>query len=176
MRTRVSCIVLASLASSAAADDTTSIHMHRRGEAHAEPLLHLDAALPNPADAEGGINDGRSVLIDLGPRIRLGAEGKWWQSGLAPSMFAEDLPIKGWQAGAELSYDLGPFSVGINASMGRVGDTSHRMAGLVAFRTFKLSRWMTAWIVLGFAFEQFDTPGQRRQGTTAGITLGTTFR
>ncbi|HEY5924571.1 MAG TPA: hypothetical protein VIV11_22990 [Kofleriaceae bacterium] len=169
MRTWVLSLVLAS--SVASADDTT-IRMRRHGEAATEPWLHLDAIMPNPADAEGGLMDGRAVRLDLGPRARFSAEGKWWQSGLAPSMFAEDLHSHGYRAAAELSYDLGPFHVGVNASMGRVGDSTQRMVGLFAFRTFRLSRWMHAWITFGVAFEQTGS----RQGTTIGLTFGTTFR
>jgi hypothetical protein len=118
------------------------------------------------------------VLLDLGPRARLVAEGKWWQTGLAPSMFAEDLRLHGWRASAELSYDLGPFRVGVNASMERVGDSSHRMVGLFAFRTFRLSRWMHAWIVFGVSFEQWagTGPNAGKQGLNVGLSLGTTFR
>jgi hypothetical protein len=93
-------------------------------------------------------------------------------------MFADDLRNHGWRIGAELSYDLGLFSVGVNASMTRDGDSAHRMVGLFAFRTFRLSRWMRAWIMLGVGAEQweggpFSAP---RQGTMVGLTLGTTFR
>lgn len=141
-----------------------------------EPLLHLDAIAPLAARAEGGLLDGQRVALDLGPAMRLAAEGTWWQTGLAPSMFATDLAYNGWRAAGELSYDLGPFRVGMNASLGRHGDTSHRMVGLFAYRTFRLSRWMHAWIVLGIGLEQWDHAGVRRQGTTTGIAIGTTFR
>jgi hypothetical protein len=165
------------LGSSAAFADETTIRMRGLGEHQAEPLLHLDATMLDPTNAEGGIVDSRSILIALGPRARFAAEGKWWQTGLAPSMLAADLDIHGWRAGAELSYDLGPFRVGINASMTRAGDTSHRMVGLFAYRTFRLSRWMHAWIVLGVALEQWrDASPGTRQGVAVGLSLGTTFR
>lgn len=166
------------LGSSVAFADETTIRMRRLEEPLEEPLLHLDATTLDPTNAEGGIVDGRSALLDLGPRARLAVEGTWWQSGLAPSRFATDLPIHGWRAAAELSYDLGPFSVGVNASMTRFGDSSHRMVGLFAYRTFRLSRWMHAWIVLGIAAEEWQTAGvpSTKQGVTTGLTLGTTFR
>ena len=169
--------VLLLLSSVVSADEVTSIRVHRHGEAQTEPLLHLDGVTFDRAEAEGGLVDGRTAILDLAPRARLGAEASWWQTGLSPSMFAEDLQISGWRASAELSYDLGPFRVGVNASLERDGDSSHRMVGLFAYRTFRLSRWMHAWIVLGVALEQWDGPGlPRRQGTYAGLTLGTTFR
>jgi hypothetical protein len=161
----------------ASADDTTSIRVRRLGEAQAEPWLHLDATVLDRAGAEGGLMDGRAAMLDLGPRARIAAEATWWQTGLAPSMFAEDLGVNGWRASAELSYDLGPFRVGMNASMSQHGDSSHRMVGLFAYRTFRLSRWMHAWIMLGVAYEQWDRGGQApSRGTHVGLSLGTTFR
>jgi len=159
-------------------DEPPGVHVRVHDEHGDEPLLHLDPTLFDSARAEGGLVDGNAATLSLGPHARLSAEATWWQTGLAPSMFADDLPIHGWRAAAELSYDLGPFRVGVNASLGRNGDLSHRMVGLFAFRTFKLSRWMTAWIALGLAWEQWDTPAlaRPRQGATIGLTLGTTFR
>ena len=165
------------VAQTASADDATSIRVRRLGEAQPEPWLHLDATMLDRAEAEGGISDGRAMQLDLGPRARFAAEGKWWQTGLAPSMFAEDLQINGWRASAELSYDLGPFRVGMNASLSQTGDSSHRMIGLFAYRTFRLSRWMHAWIMLGVAYEQWDRGASApRQGMHVGLSLGTTFR
>jgi hypothetical protein len=174
MRTWVALVLVCS---TAYADDTTTIRVHHRGEAETEPLLHLDVT-PLSANAEGGMMDSDAASIDLGPRARLAAEGRWWQSGLAPSMFAEDLQVHGWRAAAELSYDLGPFRVGVNASLDRVGSSSHRAVGLFAFRTFRLSRWMHAWIMLGVSYEQWLGTGTLppRNGVTTGLSLGTTFR
>ncbi len=167
-----------SIAPSVASADGTTVHLRWLGEEPAEPWLHLDATTLDPAIAEGGIADGRSVELALGPRARLAAEGRWWQSGLAPSMFASDLPVHGWRVGGEVSYDLGPFRVGVAASLTRDGDVSHRMVGLFAYRTFHLSRWMRAWIALGITFDEWEGAGVSgpRQGTTLGLTLGTTFR
>ncbi len=184
MRTRVAlvvaCLLLADRADAQPGDEEgdSIITLHRLGEDRVdEPLLHLDMT-PLAAEAEGGIVDGRAAALDLGPRAHLAAEGRWWQTGLAPSMFATDLREHGWRAAAELSYDLGPFRVGVNASLTRDGESTHRAVGLFAFRTFRLSRWMHAWIMLGVALEQWDVGdgAPRRQGVTAGLSIGTTFR
>ena len=170
--------VCALLASSVAFADP-EIRVRRLEQPPLEPLLHLDATTLDPLKADGGIHDSRITLFDLGPRMHLATEGDWWQSGLSPSMFANDLRTHGWRATGELSYDLGPFRVGVNASLDRTGNSTHRMIGLFAYKTFLLSRWMHAWISLGISFEQWDdpeVPRDRRQGVTAGFTLGTTFR
>jgi hypothetical protein len=169
--------VLVVLSCADAYADETSLHMRRLDDAPSEPLLHLDI-MPLSAEAEGGLMDGRTATVRLGPRARLSAEGRWWQSGLAPSMFAEDLQVHGWRMGGELSYDLGPFSVGANVALDRVGSSSKRTVGLFAFRTFRLSRWMHAWIMLGVSYEQWEGAGTLapRSGTTVGLSLGTTFR
>jgi hypothetical protein len=165
------------MSTAAYADDTTTIRVHHHGEDDNEPLLHLDL-MPLSANAEGGMMDSRQAALDLGPRARLSAEGRWWQSGLAPSRFAEDLQVHGWRAAAELSYDLGPFRIGVNASLDRVGSSEHRAVGLFAYRTFRLSRWMHAWIMLGVSYEEWmgigTLPG--RSGVTTGLSIGTTFR
>ena len=154
----------------ASADDTTSIRVQRLESTPGEPLLHLS---PLAVDAEGGLVEREATVLEIGPRARLVAEGSWWQSGLAPSMFATDLENDGWRAAAELSYDLGPFSVGVNASMTKYGDSSHRAVGLFAVRKFRLSRWTQVWILSGVSYEQFSNGGS---GTNLGLTIGGTFR
>jgi hypothetical protein len=78
----------------------------------------------------------------------------------------------------ELSYQLGPFRVGVSASIDHFGDSTHRSIGLFAYRTFHLSRWMHAWIGLGIGVDRWDGANQTSstQGVTVGLTLGTTFR
>ena len=159
----------------ASADDG-SLHVRMHAEQDPGPLLHLDATLLDPS--LGSItSDHQGVELSLGPRARFAAEGTWWQSGLSPSAFAIDIHDRGWRAGAELSYDLGWFSIGASVSLTQDITGTHRLAGLFAYKRFNLSRWMHAWIALGLSFEQWDQPGQPpRSGTTLGLSLGTTFR
>jgi hypothetical protein len=154
--------------------DPTSIRVRRLESTQGEPLLHL---APLAADAEGGLVDREATVLEIGPRTRLAVEGAWWQSGLAPSTFATDLENHGWRAAAELSYDLGPFSVGVNASLAQDGDSSHRAVGLFAFRKFRFSRWTQLWIVLGVSYEQFQyANGGAQSGANVGLRIGGTFR
>jgi hypothetical protein len=170
-------VILVAASSIAAADDGPSIRLRHLSDTEPEPYLHLDALTPEAATAEGGLVQREAAVLHLGPRTHLAAEGMWWQTGLAPSMFTDDLRYFGWRVGGELSYDLGPFRVGVNASLTREGDSSHRMVGLFAYRTFRLSRWMHAWIMLGIAYEQFSFANAgSRQGTHVGLSIGTTFR
>ncbi len=108
------CSLALSLATATAHADAT-IRWRRLDEVRRDaPLLRSDT-LPVAADAASGLVDSHGTVLELGPRARLTAEGRWWQSGLAPSAFAPDLEEHGWRAAAELTYDLGPFSVGIDA-------------------------------------------------------------
>ena len=94
---------------------------------------------------------------------------------LPPSMFDTEQLVQGWRAG-ELSYDVGLFRIGVSAAMTHDGDLEQRRIGLFAYRTFRLSRWMHAWVMLGIAFEQTQIGPGARQGVTTGLWLGTTFR
>jgi hypothetical protein len=171
MRWGCALIVVSTLAH---ADDTTSIRVRRLESTPGEPLLHLT---PLAADAEGGLVDREAIVLEIGPRARLTAEGTWWQSGLAPSTFSTELETHGWRAAAELSYDLGPFSVGVNASLTRDGDSSHRAVGLFAYRKFRFSRWTQLWIMFGVSYEQFEfANGASQSGTNIGLKIGGTFR
>ncbi len=83
-----------------------------------------------------------------------------------------------WHAGGERSYQLGPFRLAAVSSIDQLGDSSRRSIGLFAYKTFRLSRWMHAWIGLGIVYEQLHDPAvfHDEQGVTIGLTLGTTFR
>jgi hypothetical protein len=166
----------AMMMATAFADDGGSIHVRMLREEPAEPLLHLDGLTLDPTIGEGGSSERHAVVVELGPRARRAAEGLSWQAGLTPSD-TDDLRIHGWRTAAELTYDLGPFSVGMNVALTRDGDESRRMVGLFAFRTFHLSRWMHAWISFGVALEQVDADhAPPLRGMTIGLSLGTTFR
>jgi hypothetical protein len=176
MRSWLWVAVLVGGGASAHADDALTVRMRRAAEQEpGEPMLHLDTT-PLSADAEGGIVDREGTAIDLGP-VRIAAEGTWWQSGHAPSAFAEDLSANGWRAAGELSLDLGWFRVGANASYSRTSyEGVHKTRGLFVAKTFDVSRWMRAWIMLGLSDEEWQLGPRVERGRSIGISLGTTFR
>lgn len=158
-----------------ASADERSLHVRMRAEQDTAPLLHLDTTLIDPS--LGSPSEHQGVELSLGPRARFAAEGTWWQSSLSPSMCAIDVHDRGWRGGAELTYDLGWFSLGANVSITQDITGTHRTMGLFAYKRFNLSRWMHAWIALGLSFDSYQAPNApSRSGTTLGLSLGTTFR
>jgi hypothetical protein len=145
------------------------------------PLLQLDDKLLGT----GATRHREVTLIRLGSRAQLLAEGQWWSGTRSPDALAshelEDVE-RGWRTGFELSYDLGPFRVGASAALGhtdgRFGRGTYQFAGVSIHRTFRLSRWMRAWISLGAGRRQWlGTPPQNESNdSTIGLTIGTTFR
>ena len=161
------------LASVASADDG-SLHLRMHAEQDTGPLLHVDPTLIDPS--MGSPSESHGVALTLGPHARFAAEGTSWVSGLSPDD-AIDAHDHGWRGAAELTYDLGWFSLGANVSMTQDITGTHRTAGLFAYKRFNLSRWMHAWIALGLSFDRYDdTRGVVRSGSTLGLSLGTTFR
>ena len=171
MRLGVWLLLLARVASA----DDGSLHVRMLHEQPDDgPLLHLDGVLIDPA--MGNPSETHGVQLAIGPRARFAAQGTSWQAGLSPDD-AIDAHDHGFRGAAELSYDLGWFSLGANVSLTSDITGTHRTAGLFAFRKFRLSRWMHAWIALGLSFDSYDSPNAPpRSGTTLGLSLGTTFR
>ena len=175
----------------AAADEGTpgvAVRVSRRWEQPSGPLLHLDDLPRLGAEGVGADVAREGDVLALGPRARLALEGEWWESQLTPRALgllgADPLDdrARGWRGAAELSYDLGPFRVGASVAMGHVDDRygsgTYQMVGLFAYKTFRLSRWMRAWIALGITHQQWNgtPPPGESNATTIGLSLGTTFR
>jgi len=163
------------LVAKVASADDGSLHVRMLHEQpDDEPVLHVDPTLIDPSI--GNASETQSVQLAIGPRARFAAQGTSWVAGLSPDD-AIDAHDHGYRGAAELSYDLGWFSIGANVSLTDDITGSHRTAGLFAFKKFRLSRWMHAWIAIGLSFDRYDdTRGVPRSGTTLGISLGTTFR
>jgi hypothetical protein len=145
------------------------------------PLLHLDAFSPLNAESSA-VADHAMSRLDLGRGVRVTAEGTWRSSALTSPLSELDGTVRGWSAASELSYAVGPFRLGARAGAGYVDHRfergSYRFAGVSVSRTFRLSRWMLAWISLGIGFKQWSgaPPPGESNGAALELTVGTTFR
>lgn len=195
------CVLVVCSAAVARADDTPLADTHSDHDSDSEtagirmrterhttgdpPLLHLDTDLGVASMAPGAQTDSDTTTLEFGRRTRIVAEGEWWKSSLAPKLFGPDIDevSHGFRGGLELSYDLGPFSLGGNVAYGHVDSRyqrgTYRTTGITAFRTFRLSRWMLGWISLGLGKQEWlgtkPPPGEANQNTIM-LSIGTTFR
>ena len=191
MRSAALLVIIAVVAPTLAqADDDstmTTVRVPRRIAEQQEPMLHLE--LPTNVEGIGGTQDSASSIWELGPRARLQAEGTWWRSGFAPDHLGGldpsshlDNVARGWRAGAQLTYDLGPFKIGAYVSAGHVDSRletgTYHLVGIAIFKTFRLSKWMHAWISLGAGVKTWvgqPPPGEQNDATVT-LSIGTTFR
>jgi hypothetical protein len=186
MRSCVVGLLLCATAVATADDDTPSITVRsERFVRDEEPLLRLDYEPSVASQSPGAAVDGDAIAIDLGRYVRVSGEGEWWQSSPPAPFFgpAVDDAARGWRAGGHLSVDLGLFRVGASVAYGHVDGRyqrgTYRVVGISAYRTFRLSRWMLAWIALGLGKQTWlggDAPPGERNQTTATLSIGTTFR
>jgi hypothetical protein len=185
MRSVAWMVVLAS--GTATADDvTTGIRLRepRTWEQQQESLLHLDYVPPARSEGPGTITDRDTLILDLGSRVRIAAQGEWWKSSDTPQLLGPEIEdtARGWRAVYELSFDLGPFRVGGHLGRGRVDGRfqhgSYNTEGVSVSRAFRLSRWMNAWVSLGVERQTWmgKPPPGEANSTTIGLTIGTTFR
>lgn len=97
-----------------------------------------------------------------------------------------DTPHRGYRAGLRLSRDLGPFR--LTAGYFRENTQSRFLEGtsrnyteraIAITKTFKLSRWNTAWISLSLASRKWDgerPPEGEQDSTQLMLSIGTTFK
>lgn len=179
-------LVLLTCSTARADDELPELGMRTpvRWEQQHEPVLHLDPIPPPATEGLGGETDRATSVIELGPRARLVGEGERWKSSLTPQAFGPEIDdlSRGWRASYELSYDLGLFRVGASIGAGHVDSRfergTYRVVSLAAYRTFRLSRWMLAWISLGIGHQDWfgNPPPGEANATTATLSIGTTFR
>jgi len=166
-------LVVASLAT-AHADDTTSIREVSVLHPGDEPLLQLDPVW-RPNLALDAPLDTQRVVYALGERTVIALERENW---------SYDNGMTGDGAGGtfRLSHDFGPVRIGAYASYQalstRAVSGSYVDLGLSVGRTFKLSRWMTAWIALSVSQRYWldEPPEYEENATTFMLSVGTTFR
>lgn len=183
-----SCGVLVLLACSPAFADEhgpdLGVHAPLRWRHQDEPILHLDPIPPLATEGIGGKSDHETAVLELGAHARLVGEGEWWKASLSPMPSGPDIDdiARGWRAGGTLSYDLGPFSVGATVQYGHVDSRfergTYRYVGVSIYRTFRLSRWMLAWIALSAGRQSWlgtASTGEQNADTLM-LSIGTTFR
>jgi hypothetical protein len=174
------CLVLA-VAATVHADD--GIRMRVEGE-H-EPLLHIDPALRPKLEGLGAVEDTRETVVPIGANARAVLEGAWWDNQDRDLRHPlTDVPGRGWRASLRLERQLGPLTFVLGATLAdvdsRYGSGHYYDLGIGLGRVFKLSRWMTAWIMLTAGRRHWltDRPiaGEPIDDTTVMLTIGTTFR
>lgn len=163
------------------ADEATELHEDSTvpealtRDPHA-PLLSLDPFLRS--NVEGFEADVKTERKDfaLGPNTRARIESEAWTNPM--------LGGAGWGATARLAYNFHGLQFGFEAGYHRVdGQLTHggyRFLGFSIAKTFKLSKWMTAWISLTVGQRQWlgdrGPPTGETNDTSAMLSIGTTFR
>jgi hypothetical protein len=148
------------------------------------PRLELDPVLPPLLQGLGATEEADRAELRIGADTRVLLEGVRWIHDDAAALPHVDLPARGWRAAVRLSHDLGFARVEAGASLNEVdsrfGSGRYVDLGLSIRRTFRLSRWMTAWISLGVGRRRWLGAGQPPAGesdaTEVMLRVGTTFR
>ena len=147
------------------------------------PPVHLDSTSAEaPAPTRG--HDGRTVAV--GKHTTLTVDGDWFASMLGPDLIAphdRDVVERGWRGAATLAHDFGPFSVAATAGLGHVDGVletgTYRTLALSISKTHRFSKWVTAWIALTVASQQWigsTPPAGDPSRTTFMLTIGGTFK
>jgi hypothetical protein len=161
------------VAASARADDGLSLHAGPH-DAEPGPQLTLDPLLESRFETLHADEDTAAARIPLGHHLAVQLENTAWSN--------RDITEHGWRSVAGITADHGNWHLSALASWngvdgwfggGRYTDYSVSLA-----HTFRLSRWMTAWIALSLASRQWSgtPPPGERNGATVMLTIGTTFR
>jgi hypothetical protein len=148
------------------------------------PRLELDPVLPPLLVGLGATAQVDRTELRIGADTRVVLEGVRWIHDDAAALPHVDLPARGWRAAVRLSRDLGFAHLEAGASLdevdSRFGSGRHVDLGLSIRRTFRLSRWMTAWISLGVGRRRWlgdePPPAGESDATSVMLRVGTTFR
>lgn len=169
------------------ADDTAAdleLHAPQRWH-HDDLILHLDPMPSLSTEGIGGQSEREMQILELGPRARLVGVSERWKAALSPQVqFGPDIDdmARGWRARYALVYDLGLFKLGASLEYGHVDSRyergTYQVVGVAAYRTFRLSRWMLAWIALSAGRQQWlgQAPPGEASSSSIMLSIGTTFR
>jgi hypothetical protein len=144
--------------------------------------LDFDPVLSSRLEGVGATQHVDDMTVRLGPDLVAHLEGANWSSEDEPWRPELDLPTRGWRTALRVSRDLGFARLEGQAAVVDYDDTLARgrylEAGIAVVKTFKLSRWMRAWISIGVGRKVWlgDAPDGESNDVTLGLSLGTTFR
>lgn len=163
------CLLL--VAAVAHADDGLEVRTHA---AESAPILVLDPNLAERFETLHAVEDTAHAVVPVGHGVDAILDSDAWAN--------DDVVEHGWRAAAGFTRDFGfarlTAGASYNAMNGRFGDGSYVDFTVALTRTFKLSRWMTAWISLSLGLRSWtSTPplGQKNGGALM-LSVGTTFR
>lgn len=171
--------------STALADDAITVRKREWFRPEEEPLLHIDPTW-RPHRALEGAEDITRATYSIGNTLVVLERSAWSDStgfvgeGKVP---ATGITGDGWGVTLRLSRNLGPLRVGGYASYQaldtRLLRSSYVDVGVSVGRTFKLSKWMTAWVALSVGRRRWlgDIPLlSEKSDDTLMLSIGTTFR
>ena len=161
------------VAASAHADDGLSLHAEPH-DAEPPPQLTLDPMLESRFETLHADEDSAAARIPLGKHLSAQLETTAWSNS--------DIAERGWRSAAGITLDRGNWHLTALASWngvdGRFGSGRYTDVGVSLARTFRMSRWMTAWIALSIGQRRWsdNPPVGERNGTVLMLSIGTTFR
>jgi len=154
----------------AQADD--GIEVHARAEQ--PPVLVLDPTLTSRFESLHADEANVHSVVPVGHGVDAILDNTTWAN--------PDIVERGWRAAAGLTRDFGVARLTAMASYngvdGWLGDGRYVDLTVALTRTFRLSRWMTAWISLSISVRSWTgtPPPGERNGAAAMLSVGTTFR
>lgn len=154
----------------AQADD--GIELHARGEQ--PPILVLDPTLASRFETVHADEQSQHAIVPIGRGVDAILENTSWAN--------TDVVARGWRTAAGLTRDFGVARLTAMASYngvdGWLGGGRYVDLTVALTHTFKLSRWMTAWISLSLSVRSWTgtPPPGESNGAAAMLSVGTTFR
>jgi len=170
VRSAGSLLLLAATAH-ARADDGVAVHAEAREPA---PTLVLDPTLTSRFESVHAAEQTAHAILPVGHGVDAILDSAAWAN--------DDISQHGWRAAAGLTRDFGVARLTATASYGgldgRLGDGRYVDLTLALTHTFRLSRWMTAWISLSVSVRNWQgtPPPGESNGATVMLGVGTTFR
>jgi hypothetical protein len=145
--------------------------------------LELDPLPPTSLEAMAPQEHTEATRVELFPGAVLDVSGTEWSNQDDHRTTPIDLPGRGWRAESRLAVALGGgFLLVANGAVAQ-SDTQFARGryvdlSLAVVRTWKLTRWMTAWISLGVGARQWigKAPDGEVDSTAIQLSIGTTFK